>query len=53
VIASGGIATPVMHPIIGFLSRESVLGLRFTLLGLGLFTLSNLCIVRRMERLNR
>jgi len=48
-IAAGGIATPIMHPIIGFLSKESVIGLRFTLLCLGLFTLLNLSIVQRME----
>ena len=53
VIAAGGIATPIMHQVIGFLSRESVLGLRFTLLGLGVFTMVNLFIVLRMERLNR
>jgi len=42
-----------MHQIIGLLSREQILGLRYTLLGLGLFTLSNLWLLWRIERLGR
>ena len=53
IVAMGGLAVPVMHQIIGLLSREQIIGLRYTLLGLGLFTLSNLCMVWRIERLGR
>ncbi len=45
IIAVGGLAVPIMHQIIGVLSQEDVLGLRYTLLGLGVFTLSNLFMV--------
>jgi hypothetical protein len=40
-----------MHQIIGVLSREDVLGLRYTLLGLGVFTLSNMFVVWKAWRL--
>jgi nitrate/nitrite transporter NarK len=45
IIGIGGLAVPIMHQIVGVLSREDVLGLRYTLLGLGLFTLSNVFLV--------
>jgi fucose permease len=51
IVAIGGFAVPVMHQIIGLLSREKLLGLRYTLLCLGLFTLGNLFMVRRIEGL--
>jgi fucose permease len=50
IVAAGGFAVPIMHQVIGLLSRESVLGLRSTLLLLGLFTLINLMLVWRMKR---
>jgi len=53
ILAAGGIATPIMHQVIGILSRQDILGLRNTLLGLGIFTLLNLCIVQRIEHEQR
>jgi len=46
--ASGGIAVPIMHQVIGILSRENLFGLRYTMLGLGIFSLMNLFIVNRI-----
>jgi hypothetical protein len=51
IVGTGGFAVPVMHQTIGLLSREQVLGLRYTLLGLGILTLSNLILVFFIERL--
>ena len=51
IVGTGGLAVPVVHQIIGLLSREQMLGLRYTLLGLGIFTLSNLILVFFIERL--
>ena len=53
IVAIGGFAVPIMHQIIGVLSREQILGLRYTLLGLGIFTLSNIFVVWRIEQLER
>jgi len=53
IVAIGGLAVPLMHPIIGVLSREQIFGLRYTLLGLGIFTLSNIYLVHRIEKFER
>lgn len=53
IIAVGGLAVPIMHRIIGVLSREEMFGLRYTLLGLGIFTLGNMFVVRRIEQLEK
>ena len=53
IIAVGGLAVPIMHQIIGVLSREEMFGLRYTLLGLGIFTLGNMFVVRRIEQLEK
>ena len=44
-VAVGATAIPIIHQVIGILSRESLFGLRYTLLGLGLLTLFNLYII--------
>ncbi|UCB44649.1 MAG: MFS transporter [Spirochaetota bacterium] len=51
IIAVGGIASPIIHQIIGVVSREQLLGLRYTMLSLGIFTLINLCIIRKLSKL--
>jgi len=44
-VAVGATAIPIIHQVIGILSRESLFGLQYTLLGLGLLTLFNLYII--------
>jgi fucose permease len=53
IIAVGGLAVPIMHQIIGVLSREEMFGLRYTLLGLGIFTLGNMFVVRWIGQLEK
>ncbi len=48
ITAAGGIAVPIMHQVIGILSREDLFGLRYTMLGLGIFSLMNLFVVNRI-----
>jgi hypothetical protein len=50
-IAVGGIASPIIHQIIGIISREQLLGLRYTLLSLGIFTILNLFIILKIGKL--
>lgn len=49
ITAAGGIAVPIMHQVIGILSREELLGLRYTLFGLGIFSILNILIVHRIS----
>jgi len=50
ITAAGGIAVPIMHQLIGILSRDDLFGLRYTMLGLGIFSFLNLFIVNRIAR---
>ncbi len=45
LVAMGGLAMSLIQPIIGFLSRESLLGLRGTLLSLSLLTVVNMILL--------
>jgi fucose permease len=46
MVAAGGLAVPLIQPILGFLSRDDLLGLQFCLLSLSIFTLVNIIMVR-------
>jgi fucose permease len=48
VVAAGALAIPVVQLLVGLLSRESLLGLRGSMLSLGLFSLLNLLLVARI-----
>ncbi len=50
IAAAGGIAVPIIHQVIGVLSRDDLFGLRYTMLGLGIFSLMNLFIINRIAR---
>ena len=49
---SGGVAVALVQLAVGYLARPGLLGLRFTLLALAVFTALNLLIVRRILRLH-
>ncbi len=46
VISAGGLAVPLIHPLIGFASGPGLLGLKASLLALGIFTVLNIMIVQ-------
>jgi fucose permease len=48
VVAAGALAIPVVQLLIGVVSQESLLGLRGSMLSLGLFSLLNLILVARI-----
>jgi fucose permease len=50
IIASGAAATPITQWVIGILSRDSAFGLRYTLLGLGLFHVAGITAVSLIGR---
>jgi fucose permease len=50
VIAAGACAAPIMQQIIGVLSRDSIFGLRYTLMGLGIFHVASLAAVSLFRR---
>jgi fucose permease len=52
-VASGAAAVPIIHQLIGWLSQDHLLGLRFTLSGLGIFTFLNLFIVNRIVNIQK
>jgi len=52
-VASGAAAVPIIHQLIGWLSQDHLLGLRFTLSGLGIFTFLNLFIVNRIGNIQK
>ena len=46
IVAAGGLGVPFVQPIVGWLSNPGILGLRYTLAALGLFTVINLGLLR-------
>jgi nitrate/nitrite transporter NarK len=46
MVAAGGLGVPFIQPIVGWLSNPQLLGLRYTLAALGVFTVVNLVLLR-------
>ena len=53
VIAAGGLAIPVIQPLLGWLSGLSAIGLRGALLSLTSLTLINILVVLRLSRVGQ